>query len=291
MPVKLSSKIFIDGGDPAETREAKKLLGYIDGQTTNPTLIAKNPEAVARLAKGEKFTETEVYEFYKKVVTEISGIVDWSVSIETYSDTNTTATQMLSQSREMYKWIPNAWIKFPTTTEGLKAASDAVKEGIRVNMTLCFSQEQAAAVYAATKSVSSTPGVERGQVFVSPFVGRLDDLGDNGMQLIENILKMYEKGDGHVSTLTASVRTLAHLLYALKLKSPIITLPFKVFKEWAESGFQVPDEGFAYAPSDLAPIPYKELDLSKKWTSFDIKHDLTDTGIEKFSADWNSLVK
>lgn len=288
---KLPSKIFIDGGDPKETAEAKKLLGYIDGQTTNPTLIAKNPEAVARIARGEKFTETEVYEFYKKVVTEISGIVDWSVSIETYSDANTTAAQMLDQSREMYSWIPNAWIKFPTTAEGLKAAAAAAKEGIRVNMTLVFSQEQAAAVYAATKAVNSRPGLERGSVFVSPFVGRLDDRGENGMQLIENIIKMYENGDGHVSTLTASVRTLAHLLYALKLKSPIITLPFKVFKEWSETGFQVPEEGFAYAPSDLAAIPYKELDLTKKWTSFDIHHDLTDVGIEKFSADWNSLVK
>lgn len=281
--IKLSSKIFIDGGDPIETAEAKKLLGYIDGQTTNPTLIAKNPEAVARLAKGEKFSEIEVYEFYKKVVTEISGIVDWSVSIETYSDKDTTAAQMLAQSKEMYKWIPNAWIKFPTTKEGLKAASDAVKEGIRVNMTLCFSQEQAAAVYAATGGGKD--------VFVSPFVGRLDDRGENGMQLIENILKMYEAGDGHVLTLTASVRTLAHLLYALKLKSPIITIPFKVFKEWADTGFPVPDDGLTYAPSDLISIPYKELDLTKKWTSFDIKHDLTDIGIEKFSADWNSLVK
>lgn len=296
MDKKITSKIFIDGGDPQETAEAEKLLGYIDGQTTNPTLISKNPEASARLAKGEKFTEKEAYEFYKKVVTEISSIVDWSVSIETYSDKNTKAQEMLQQSREMYRWIPNAWIKFPTTAEGLKAASQAVKKGIRVNMTLCFSQEQAAAVYAATKSVSSRPGLEREglerePVFVSPFVGRLDDRGENGMQLIANILKMYEKGDGHVLTLTASVRTLAHLLYALKLKSPIITLPFKVFRQWADTSFMIPDGGVTYAPSDLVEIPYKKLDLSKPWTSFDIKHGLTDVGIEKFSADWNSLVK
>lgn len=291
MERKFSSKIFIDGGDPEETRQAKKLLGYIDGQTTNPTLISKNPQIAARLAKGENFSQKEAYDFYKKVVTEISSVVDWSVSVETYSDKNTTASEMLSQSKEMYRWIPNAWIKFPTTAEGLKAASSAVKEGVRVNMTLCFSQEQAAAVYAATKAMSSRPGLERGGVFVSPFVGRLDDRGENGMQLIANILKMYEKGDGHVLTLTASVRNLAHLLYALKLKSPIITVPFKVFKQWADTNFQVPDGGFTYAPSDLVPIPYKELDLKKSWTSFNIKHELTDIGIEKFSADWNSLVK
>lgn len=285
MDKKILSKIFIDGGDPAETEEAKKLLGFIDGQTTNPTLIAKNPEALARIAKGEKFDKKEVYDFYKKVVSQISPIVDWSVSIETYSDKNTTASEMFAQSKEMYSWIPNAWIKFPTTSEGLKAASNAIKEGMRVNMTLCFSQEQAAAVYAATK------GAPKGNVFVSPFVGRLDDYGEDGMSLIVNILKMYEKGDGHVLVLTASVRTLAHLLFALKLKSPIITIPFKVFKEWADTGFQVPDGGFTYAPSDLAEIPYKELDLAKPWTSFDIKHELTDIGIEKFSADWNSLVR
>lgn len=288
---RLPSKIFIDGGDPAETAEAKKLLGYIDGQTTNPTLISKNPEAVARLSKGEKFDKKEVYDFYKKVVSEISPIVDWSVSIETYSDKNTTANEMLEQSKEMYRWIPNAWIKFPTTTEGLKAASQAVKAGMRVNMTLVFSQEQAAAVYSATKSVNSTPGVERGGVFISPFVGRLDDQGEDGMSLVSNILKMYKSGDDHVLTLSASVRTLSHLLYALKLESPIITLPFKVFKQWAETNFQLPEENFTYAPSDLTPIEYKNLDLSKLWTSFDIKHELTDVGIEKFSADWNSLVK
>lgn len=285
MDRKISSKIFIDGGNPAETWEAKKLLGYIDGQTTNPTLIAKNPLAVARITKGEKFDKKEVYDFYKKVVSEISPVVDFSVSIETYSDKNTTASEMFAQGKEMYNWIPNAWIKFPTTTEGLKAANMAIKEGMRVNMTLVFSQDQAAAVYGATK------GASKGSVFVSPFVGRLDDCGEDGMSLVANILKMYETGDGHVLTLAASIRSLAHLLYCLKLKSPIITLPFKIFKEWTDTGFQVPEENFTYAPSDLIEIPYKELDLSCPWTSFDIKHDLTDIGIEKFSADWNSLVK
>ncbi len=285
MEKKITSKIFIDGGDPIETAEAKKLLGYIDGQTTNPTLIAKNPQALARLAKGEKFDTKEVYDFYKKVVSEISPIVDYSVSIETYSDKNTAAAEMFSQGKEMYNWIPNAWIKFPTTTEGLKAASKAVKAGMRVNMTLVFSQEQAAAVYVATKEAP------KGNVFISPFVGRLDDCGEDGMSLVANILKMYETGDGHVLTLAASIRSLAHLLYSLKLKSPIITLPFKIFKEWADTGFQVPEENFTYAPSDLIDIPYKDLDLSKPWTSFDIKHELTDIGIEKFSADWNALDK
>jgi transaldolase len=150
-------------------------------------------------------------------------------------------------------------------------------------MTLCFSQEQAAAVYNATKGAKD--------VFVSPFVGRLDDRGEDGMSLIANILKMYRKGDGHVLTLTASVRNLNHLLYALQLKSPIITVPFKIFKEWADKGFSLPDETFVYDPGTLKPIPYREIPLDKPWTKYNIHHDLTDIGIERFSNDWNYLVK
>lgn len=288
---KIPAKIFIDGGDPAETAEAKKLLGYIDGQTTNPTLVSKNPEVQARLARGEKFTEAEAYEAYKKIVREISGIVEYSVSIETYSDTSTTAEQMFAQSREMYTWIPNAWIKFPTTTAGLAAAEMAVKEGMRVNMTLCFSQEQAAAVYTATLSPKTGSNPEMGSVFVSPFVGRLDDRGENGMDLIKNIKEMYRKGDGHVLTLTASVRTVEHLLYALQLGSEIITLPFKTFKLWADGGFQLPEIGYQYNPGILKGIPYQDISLDKPWEQYNIQHDLTDIGISKFSEDWNNLVR
>lgn len=277
------SKIFIDGGDSEETREARRLLGSIDGQTTNPTLIAKNPEVQALLAKGEKFSQKEAYDFYKKIVTEISPLVDYSVSIETYADAGTSAQEMFNQSQEMYRWIPNAWIKFPTTKEGLGAAYMAVRKGMRVNMTLCFSQEQAAAVYAATKGSKDS--------FVSPFVGRLDDRGENGMDLIKNIIRMYEGSDHHVLTLTASVRTLAHLLYALKLNSPIITVPFKILKLWADTNFQLPEENFTYAPSDLVQISLKEISLDKDWKKYDIHHELTDIGIEKFSQDWNALVK
>ena len=170
-PKNLQTKIFLDGGDPMETREIIDLLGFLDGQTTNPTLIAKNPEAKARLGRGEKFSEKEIYDFYRGVVQEISQMIPaGSVSIEVYADHSTSSEEMLAQGREFFKWIPNAHIKYPTTTEGLKAAEQSVKEGIRVNMTLCFSQAQAAAVYAATA------GAKKGQVFISPFVGRLDDI-------------------------------------------------------------------------------------------------------------------
>ena len=152
-------------------------------------------------------------------------------------------------------------------------------------MTLCFTQEQAAAVYAATR------GARRGGVYVSPFVGRLDDRGENGMDLIENILTMYKKGNAHVEVLTASVRNLDHLLYAIKLGSDIVTAPFVILKEWGEKGMPMPGNEYRYEPKGLKPIPYKPLELSRKWDAYDISHDLTVSGMEKFSADWKSLIR
>jgi len=285
-PQSLNTKIFVDSGDPNETKEAIRLLGFLDGQTTNPTLISKNPEAKEEVEEGDKFTKQELLGFYKEVVREISGLIrQGSVSVEVYADKNTTTEEMLTQGREMFSWIPNAHVKFPTTKQGLAAAEQAVKEGMRVNMTLCFSQEQAAAVYGATR------GAKKGDVFVSPFIGRLDDRGENGMNLIENILRMYGKGDGHVEVLTASVRNLDHFLYALHLGSDIITSPFKILKEWAEKGMATPGDAFVYEVGELKPIAYKELDLKKDWREFDISHELTDNGMERFSSDWNNLMK
>lgn len=279
------SRIFLDGGDPKETLEAINLLGFLDGQTTNPTLIAKNPQAAQRLAKGEKFSQEEILNFYKKVVQEISGLIpQGSVSVEVYADINTKAEEMFNQGKEMFSWIPNAHIKFPTTTEGLAAAEMAVKEGIRVNMTLVFTQKQAAAVYTATKH-------EGADVFVSPFVGRLDDRGENGMDLIKNILKMHEISDHHVAVLAASIRSFNHFLQSLALGSDIITVPFKVLKEWIDNSRQIPGADFKYDTGMMKSIPYQELDLDQDWRKFNIKHELTDKGIERFSADWNALIK
>ena len=285
-PKNLKTRIFLDGGDPEETREIIRLLGFLDGQTTNPTLISKNPSARNRLEKGEKLTRKEIIDFYQETVREISKLIpQGSISVEVYADHSTLAEAMLSQGKEMFSWIPNAHIKFPTSREGLKAAEQAVKSGMRVNLTLCFSQEQAAAVYAATR------GAKRGDVFVSPFIGRLDDRGENGMDLISHILQMYRKGDGHVMVLTASVRKIDHLLYALKLGSDIITAPFNVLKEWGEKGLPTPGDDYVYRPGSLKSIPFKEIDLAGNWQSYDIRHELTDKGMERFSADWNTLIK
>src|SRR3989338_4177546 len=282
-PINLHTKIFLDGGDPREAAEIRDRLGFIDGQTTNPSLIAKNPEVERRLAANEKFAKEEILRFYRLVVEEIASLVPTgSVSIEVYADQHTTAREMLDQGKEMFSWIPNAHIKFPTSAPGLSAAEEAVKEGMRVNLTLCFSQAQAAAVYAATR------GAVPGQVFVSPFVGRLDDIGVNGMDLIANILHMYQGGDGHVEVLTASVRNLNHFFYALHLRSDIITAPFKVIKEWADGGLIMPGADWRYESGSLSPLRYQELDLGEPWQTFAIAHELTRKGVERFAADWNA---
>jgi len=284
-----TTKILLDGSDPDETLRIRDLLGFLDGQTTNPTYVAKNPDVQRRIASGHKLSREEQKQKYKKIVETISPLVGSAgVSIEVFADFNTTAEQMLAEGEEMFSWIPNAYIKYPCIHEGLRAAKLSVERNMRVNMTLCFSQAQAAAVYAATKD-SKEP------VYVSPFVGRLDDRGENGMQVVENIKKMYERGDGHVHVLVASLRKVDHLLYAFRLRCELATVPVKILDEWAKQQFPLAGNDFAYSAVDkngkpLRPIPYQELDLSASWESFDLRHELTDTGIRRFVDDYQSTL-
>ncbi len=278
----LPSKIFIDGGVVDETRQAREMLGYIDGQTTNPTLIAKN---LSSKLGGGKLTSQDATNEYKRIVQEINQIIPaGSISIQVFANKGTKSEEMLIQARERNKWIPNASIKFPCIFEGLKAAEIACKE-MAINITLNFSQSQAAAVYEATKGAKYP-------VFISPFVGRLDDKGENGMQVVSHIINMYRQGDGHVEVLTASVRNLDHIFYALQLKSNIVTIPFKVFKEWADTSFKQPEESYVYSKPELKPIPFREdLVLGKAWQEYDLHHVLTDTGVERFWYDWMGIVE
>ena len=210
-PAGIQTSIFLDGGDPAETKEIFSLLGFLDGQTTNPSLVAKNPAFAACKDKPEGCTNDDLWGAYKEIVTEISPLVPESVSIEVYADHETTAQEMIEKGRELTTWVKNAHVKLPINEAGLEAAETLTQEGIRVNMTLCFTQAQAAAVFAATK------GARPGQVYLSPFVGRLDDRGEDGMSFIKNIIQMFADTDGHVQPLVASVRSLDHFMYSLAL--------------------------------------------------------------------------
>ena len=290
LPKKRKTKILVDGGDPKETLRIKSLIGFVDGQTTNPSLIAKNPEIQRRIASGDKLSLEEQKEEYKTIVQKISPLVgDAGVSIEVFADFGTTAEQMLTQGEDMFSWIPNAYVKYPCTYEGLRAAQMSVERGIRVNITLCFSQEQAAGVYAATLD-SKAPA------YVSPFVGRLDDRGENGMDLIRNIQRMYEVGDGHVHVLAASIRSIDQLLACFSLGVELVTVPTKVLEAWAAKGLPMPDREFVYRGVDavgkrLKPIPYKNINLNKSWSAFNLRHDLTEKGIEKFVADFEGTLR
>lgn len=281
-PKSLKTKIFLDSGDPADTKEVLDRLGFLDGQTTNPSLVAKNPEVQARLEAGNPFTREELMAKYTEVIKAISTqIPDGSVSIEVYADAKTTADEMLEQAHMMYEWVPNAHIKLPTTAEGLKAAWTLTEESIRVNMTLVFTQAQAAAVYSATF------GASKGDVFLSPFIGRLDDRGERGIDLIKNTMEMYRDGDGHVEVLAASIRTLDHLKACFAAGVDIVTVPKNILLEWADSDF---DTTVTETYQDLTPIPYETIPLGYEMDSYDIEHELTDIGLEKFATDWNKLI-
>ncbi len=280
-PTTLQTKLFLDSGDPVETQAILESLGFLDGQTTNPSLVAKNPDVQARIQKGS-FRKEELYDLYKDLAGEISGLIpNGSVSVEVYADLDTRYDDMLSEARQMNEWIPNAHVKLPITEVGLQVAQTLVSEGVNVNMTLCFTQEQAAAVYQATQ------GSRKGQVFISPFIGRLDDRGLNGMDLVRSIQRMYAEGDGHVQVLAASIRRLEHLMAAISVGADIVTAPRAIYEEWQRAGSVVPDETYQYRPQ-LDHIQYQEGLLDS--TDLSIHHELTDAGLAKFASDWNALL-
>ena len=282
-PAQLSSRIFLDSGDPEDTKKILATMGFLDGQTTNPTLLSKNPEIVKKKLEG-KITKEDIFPLYKDVIQEISSLIpNGSVSVEIFADMQTSKDEMLEQANQMYAWVPNAHLKFPILPEGLNAAHAFSLDGKRVNMTLCFTQDQGAAVYTATSTS------KRGDVFLSPFVGRLDDIGINGISLIQNVLTMYKESDGHVEVLAASIRSVEQLMAALAIKCDILTVPYPVLSAWIERGMPMPDQTFSYDTKGMQEIPYKELSLADPYTTFNIEHPLTTKGIEKFSQDINTL--
>ncbi len=291
MSIKLP-KIFLDSGDPEETRKAKGLIGTIDGQTTNPSLVAKSPSVQKRLADGKKLNETELLAMYKDIIQEIETETAGPVSVEVYADWNTTAAEMLKQAEDMYTWGKNIYMKFPTIPAGVQAAHEFTKNGGRVNMTLVFTQTQAAAVYEATKH-GNFP------TFISPFIGRWDDRGYNGLDLIRNILKQYRKyekktkQESHVKVLAASIRTLDHLYSCIFLGADILTMPLKTIYEWVEDEKWVPDEHYRFEPDGLKSLVYEDIEPGRAYTDYlieQVEGDLLNEGLEKFAKDWKNLI-
>jgi transaldolase len=211
-------KFFIDTANVNEIREAEA-LGILDGVTTNPSLIAK---------EGKPFKET---------ILEICGIVNGPVSVEV---TALDAAGMCEQGREYAKWHKNAIVKLPTTRDGVKACKTLSSEGIGINMTLCFSPNQALIVAKA------------GARYVSPFVGRLDDISQFGMEMVSQILQIYDNYGYTTQVLAASIRHPVHVMEAALAGAHVCTIPWKVL-----------DQLF--------------------------NHPLTDKGLAQFLKDWQSV--
>jgi transaldolase len=213
-------KFFIDTADVGEIRKALA-LGLCDGVTTNPSLVAKT---------GRKFEE---------VLEEIVALEPGPISAEV---TAVEAEGMLREARHYAKFGEDVVIKVPLIVEGLKAVRMLAAEGIKTNVTLCFSAVQA---LLAAKA---------GATYVSPFVGRLDDVSEDGMQLIEQILGIYSNYQFKTQVLVASVRHPIHVLQAARLGADVATIPFKVIEQLAQ-------------------------------------HPLTDKGLKQFLADWEKVPK
>lgn len=213
-------KFFLDTANVKEIQEAAS-LGLLDGVTTNPSLVAK---------EGRRF---------KEMLVEICNIVDGPISAEVVS---LEADAMVKEGKELAKIHKNIVVKVPLIAEGLKATKRLASEGIKVNVTLCFSPTQA---LLAAKA---------GAWCVSPFIGRLDDISSNGMELIRQILTIYRNYDYKTLVLVASVRHPQHVVEAALAGGHICTMPFSIFQQM-------------------------------------VKHPLTDIGLKKFLADWEAQAK
>lgn len=211
-------KFFIDTANIEEIKKASE-LGMVDGVTTNPSLVAK---------EGREF---------KELIKEICDLVEGPVSAEVVS---VDAEGMVRESKELAEIADNIVIKVPLIEEGLKATKILAGEGIKTNVTLCFSPVQA---LMAAKA---------GAAYVSPFVGRLDDISHIGMELVEQILAIYNAYGFETEVIVASIRNPVHVLDSALMGADIATIPFKVIQQL-------------------------------------IKHPLTDIGLENFLADWKKL--
>jgi transaldolase len=213
-------QFFIDSADVGEIKKAMG-MGLCDGVTTNPSLVAKT---------GRKFGE---------VLKEITALVPGPVSAEV---TAVDHEGMMKEGRALARVADNIVVKVPLIVEGLRAVRDLTADGIRTNVTLCFTPVQA---LLAAKA---------GATYVSPFVGRLDDISEDGMAMVAQIIEVYRAYDFSTKVLVASVRHPLHVLEAARLGADVATIPFGVIDQL-------------------------------------VKHPLTDSGLKKFLADWEKVPK
>ncbi|MDD5081978.1 MAG: fructose-6-phosphate aldolase [Dehalococcoidales bacterium] len=212
-------RIFLDTANVNQIKQAAK-LGIVSGVTTNPSLVSKE-------GLGD----------YKAVVQQICAIIPGPVSAEVLVE---EAEPMIEQAREIAGWAPNVVIKIPTTAAGLEAISVLSKENVRTNMTLCFSLNQAIL------------GALAGATYISPFVGRLDDIGHNGMELVKDMVDVFTHYQLPAQVIAASIRHPQHCVAAAKAGAHIATVPYNVLMQM-------------------------------------IQHPLTDIGIARFASDWQKV--
>lgn len=300
---------LLDSGDPNEYREianlAKENESKLWGATTNPTLIAKKlagPSTSLRVNK--KISQTQAHDLQKQIVLEIINIVPGAVSAEVYADEKTTADEMIKQGRDIATWHKRVIVKLPTTIEGFKARSVLRKTNILINNTLVFSQEQIFAICLHERIIQETykPLNNLFPSFISPFVGRLDDINIDGMQLVEHGMKIKEIVGAELWMLEASVRNLEHMQRGIDCKTELITAPAKVYRDWFATMNHEPST-MNHPAANLSPIPYwnppqKLLTIQTEDAFFEaissgklnIQHDLTDTGITRFAEDWKAII-
>ena len=212
-------RIFLDTANIDQIKQSVK-LGVISGVTTNPTLMSREKPAD-----------------YETAIKEICAIVPGPVSAEVVVE---DAKSMIEQARNIATWAPNIAVKIPATPDGLETISILAKEGIKVNMTLCFSLNQAIL------------GALAGATYVSPFVGRLDDIGHDGMQLVKDIVEIFKYYELATQVIAASIRHPQHCVVAAKSGAHIATVPYKVLQQM-------------------------------------MHHPLTDIGVTRFLADWRRI--
>ena len=212
-------KFFIDSADVTEIRDAAA-MGVVDGVTTNPSLIAKVGRPL------------------REVVVEICEIVDGPISAEVIA---TDMEGILKEGRELAKIHENIVVKVPLIPEGLKAVRKLTAEGIKTNVTLCFSPTQA--ILAA----------KAGATYVSPFIGRIDDISGDGMELIEQIVTIYRNYDYATEVLTASIRHPVHVVQAALIGAHVATIPHRVILQLAKH--PLTDSGLAKFLADAKKVP------------------------------------